>query len=185
MSKKLYLGLIGEAGSGKDTVAEVLEEKYGARVLTSSYLLKKALGVFLDSIGRADYIWFVKELTSKYGEDIISKAMLKAMRSFTDDIVVFNGVRLPSDYEYLKKERSFLVYVTADPQVRWQRVSRRHEKADDDIPFDKFMEMHQTKTEIDVPELGKKADYTITNNGTLEELHAQIDEVMKSIKEQV
>lgn len=180
MSKR-YLGLVGEAGGGKDTVAKILQEKYKARVLTSSYLLKKSLGVFLDQIARADYIWFVKELTKQYGEDIISRAMLKSMREFEDDIVVFNGIRLPSDLEYLKKENGILIYVTADSKIRWERVMKRGEKADDTASYEKFMAMGTDKTEKDIPGIGVQADYRIENNGTLEELKEQTDRVMGEI----
>jgi len=178
---KKYIGLVGEGGGGKDTVAKILEEKYNAAILTSSILLKRALGVFLDEIGRHDYIWFVQKLTERYGDDIISKAMIKSMHQSESEIVVFNGMRLPSDYEFLKREGSHVIYVTADPRVRWERISKRGQKADDAAPFEEFMKMAVSKTEKDIPEIGSKADYRIENNGTLEELQKQTDDVMKEI----
>ena len=182
MKNKIYIGLVGEAGSGKDTIAKHLKEKYNARILTSSFLLKQALTIFLDKIGRRDYIWFVKKITARYGDDIISKAMLKSMRKFKDDIIVFNGVRLPSDYKYLKEEDSFLIYVTAGAKTRWERTTVRGQKNDDGASFDEFLAMHQEKTEVNVPEIGKRADYKIKNNGTLNDLFNKADEVMEKIK---
>ena len=121
------------------------------------------------------------ELVYKYGEDVISKAMLKSMQSFEDDIIVFNGMRLPSDYDYLKKAKGILIYITADPKLRWERVVTRKEKSDDTEPFEKFKEMHKRKTEISVPRMGEKADYHIENTGTLEDLREKVKEVMEKI----
>lgn len=179
---KIYIGLVGEGGGGKDTVAKIFEEKYGALVLTSSGLLKKALGVFLDEIARHDYIWFVEKLTERYGDDIISKAMLRSLHESEKEIVVFNGMRLASDYEYMRREeRCAIIYVTADPKIRWERISGRGEKTDDNAPFEEFMKMAETKTERDIPVIGAKADYRIDNNGTLEELKQRVDEVVTKI----
>ncbi|MBD3300497.1 MAG: AAA family ATPase [Candidatus Moranbacteria bacterium] len=181
MQDKIFIGLVGEAGSGKDTVAKRLKKKHQAKILTSSYLLKKALKVFLEEIGRGDYIWFVKALTKKYGEDIISRAMLKSMHEYQGKIIVFNGVRLPSDYKYLRREHSYLIYITAGAKIRWERTSKRGEKCDDAASFEEFMAMHQEKTEVNVPEIGKKADYFIKNNGTLEDLWEKTDKIMAKI----
>jgi dephospho-CoA kinase len=178
---KIYIGLVGEAGSGKDTVANILERKYKARILTSSHLLKKALGIYLDKIGRKDYIWFVKELTKKYGNDVISKAMLKNMKKFKDKIVVFNGVRLPSDYQVLKEIDSDLIYITAKAKLRWKRSIGRNEKADDGASFEEFLSMHQKLTEVNVPKIGQKADYRIVNDGTLDDLERKITEIITDI----
>jgi dephospho-CoA kinase len=180
--KKIYLGLVGEAGSGKNTVADFLEKQFGAQIVTSSYLLKKAIQIFISKIGRADYIWFVEKLTEKYGEDIISKAVVKNMQEFSAPIVVFNGVRLPSDYEMLKKIGGILVYVTADSRVRWQRVQKRGEKSDDRAPFEEFMAMHSAKTEINVPKIGLLADYQIKNDGSLADLEKATTLVIEKIE---
>ncbi|MBD3245271.1 MAG: hypothetical protein GF335_04755 [Candidatus Moranbacteria bacterium] len=182
MAKKIYIGLVGEAGSGKDTTARILKEQYKARILTSSYLLKKSLGIFLEKISRRDYIWFVKKLTKKYGEDIISRAMLKSMREFKDKIVVFNGVRLPSDYRILREQKdSILIYITAGAKLRWKRSKKRQQKTDDSASWQEFIAMHYEKTEINVPKIGAKADYKIKNDGTLEDLEKKVTDLMDKI----
>ncbi|MBU2025799.1 MAG: AAA family ATPase [Patescibacteria group bacterium] len=184
MRKKVFIGLSGEPGSGKDTVAKIIKEEFGAKVLTSSYLLKRSLSIFLDEFSRKDMIWYVKELTKQFGEDIISKAMIKSMKRFKREMVVFNGVRLPSDCEYLKKEKARLIYITADPRLRWKRIRIRNEKTDDNASWEKFMQMHYEKTEISVPKIGEKADYVIENNGTREDLKNKVVEVIEKIKKQ-
>ncbi|MBD3238155.1 MAG: hypothetical protein GF332_00750 [Candidatus Moranbacteria bacterium] len=181
-TKKIYIGLVGEAGSGKDTSAEALEQEFKAKVLTSSYLLKKSLSVFLDKISRRDYIWFVKKLIKRYGDDIISRAMLKSMEEFDNPIMVFNGVRLPSDYQILRKlPNNYLIYITAGPKIRWSRTIKRKEKSDDNASFEEFLAMHQEATEVNVPKIGAKADYKIVNDGTKQDLEQNVIKVMKDI----
>ena len=181
--KKIYIGLVGEASSGKDTIAKFLEKHFQARILTSSFLLKTSLKVFIDEFSRKDLIWYVRELTKHFGDDIISKAMVKSMRSFDDKVVVFNGVRLPSDYEMLRKQGASLIYITAGSKLRWKRSVKRQEKTDDGVPYDEFMDMQKSKTEINVPAIGEKADYKIVNDGTLKDLENKAIAVMKEIIE--
>ncbi|MEA3273545.1 MAG: hypothetical protein U9Q72_03065 [Patescibacteria group bacterium] len=182
--EKLYIGLIGEMGSGKSLVGELLKKHFQAEIFTSSQLLKDALGIFLDELAREDYTWFTKQLISKYGKDILSKAVFKFMRGSENKIVVFNGVRLPIDCENLKKVNGVLVYITAGSKLRWNRVVTRKEKADDEAPYDKFMEMQKTATEKHIPGLGIQADYQIVNDGTLEELENKVVQLFRSIIDQ-
>jgi dephospho-CoA kinase len=181
--EKLYVGLIGEMGSGKSLISNLLEKHFQAKILASSQLLRKALGIFLDDLARKDFIWFTEQLINKYGKDIISKAVFKAMRESKNKIVVFNGVRLPIDCENLKNENGILVYITASSKLRWNRVLGRKEKADDGAPYNKFMEMQKAETEKYIPELGIQADYQIINDGTLEELENKVITLFQSIIE--
>ena len=123
------------------------------------------------------------KVINKYGKDIISKAVFKAMRESKNKIVVFNGVRLPIDCENLKNENGILVYITASSKLRWNRVLGRKEKADDGAPYNKFMEMQKAETEKYIPELGIQADYQIINDGTLEELENKVITLFQSIIE--
>jgi len=180
--KKLYVGLIGEMGSGKSLISNLLEKHFQAKILASSQLLRKALGIFLDDLARKDFIWFTEQLINKYGKDIISKAVFQSHdESLRTKIVVFNGVRLPIDCENLKNENGILVYITASSKLRWNRVLGRKEKADDGAPYNKFMEMQKAETEKYIPELGIQADYQIINDGTLEELENKVVTLFQSI----
>ncbi len=180
-NRKLFIGVTGEIGSGKNSLSDLLSKYFQAEVFVSSKFLIKALQVFLDKIGRKDLIWFVKKLTGKYGKDIISKTVFEAMRKSKNKVVIFNGVRLSSDYDTLKRENGILVYITADPKLRWERTVNREEKSDDGDSYKKFMKMHQTETEKYIPELGAKADYKIENDGTPAELEKKVLELFKPI----
>jgi dephospho-CoA kinase len=184
MEEKIIIGLIGEAGSGKDTVADYVKEKYGATVFRYSDPLREALEVFLDhkKVGRADFVWMSNNIRAKYGNQIISEALVKRMAKVENDIVIFNGLRIAEDVEFLKTvSGSKILYVTVDQKSRWQRLSGRGEKADDVISFEGFQELERAETEVQIPEIGKKADFRLENTGTKEDLYAKTDEAMKSV----
>jgi dephospho-CoA kinase len=179
--KKIFIGITGEMGSGKNSLSYLLEKHFRAEVFVSSQFLMRALRIFLDEISRNDLIWFVKKLTAKYGNDIISKTIFRAMRHSEKKITVFNGVRLASDYSILRKEKGILVYVTADSKLRWKRTLEREEKSDDGASYKAFMKMHQAETEKYIPQLGAKADYVLNNDGTLEELEKKMLKLFEPI----
>jgi dephospho-CoA kinase len=70
------------------------------------------------------------------------------------------------------------VYLTADPRKRWERVCIRKEKSDDDVPFEKFLELGKAEAEQQIPIIGAQADFKITNNGTKEDLYKEIKKII-------
>jgi hypothetical protein len=53
------------------------------------------------------------------------------------------------------------------------------------MTFEEFQNLEQEPTEINIPELGKNADYKIENTSSLEELHGKIDQLIRTIKDEV
>lgn len=176
------IGLIGETGSGKDTVCQFIKEKYpSALIMRFSDPIREALAVFLDEKRKEDQQWFGIIMRERFGEEIIFRALERKIQQTKEGIAVFNGVRFWGDYNGIKKLSGKIIYVTADSKIRWQRVKSRKEKQDDNVSYKKFLEMEKSATEILVPKMGQKADFKAENNGTIEEFHNKIQEILNKI----
>jgi dephospho-CoA kinase len=177
------VGLVGESGSGKDTVAYHLRDVYGAILLRFSDPIKDILRMFFERPSREDQSWVAVQFKKQFGKDIFCRALDRKI-AFIENITSLNGLRYPEDYDYLRGfEKNVLIYITANQKLRWQRTVGRGEKSDDIASFEKFIEMESTlETEKNIPEIGKKADFIIHNEGTLEELMQKTEEIMRTIK---
>lgn len=169
MGKKIIIGLTGEMGSGKDTFCNYVKENYkDVFILRFSDALTEILRIFFDSIKREDQQWLSSALRGRFGGDILVKALVKKVKSIEKGIIILNGVRRPADFEALRKIGGKLVYITADPEKRWERVKVRKEKADDDVSFEKFLELDKAEAESQISVIGSEADFKIENNGSKE-----------------
>jgi len=182
MAQKIIIGLLGETGSGKDTVAKYLKEKYDAKLMRFADPIKDTLSIYFDKLSKEDQAWLYLVFKNRFGEDILSKAMAKRVDDEKNQLIVINGVRMPSDYEFVKKyPDSQVLYITASENTRWQRVASRGEKSDDNIAIGKFRELDREETEIHVPEIGSRADKTIHNEKDLEYLLNEVDAYMADL----
>lgn len=182
MSPKIIVGLLGETGSGKDTVAKYLKKKYGAKLMRFADPIKDTLSIYFDKLSKEDQAWLYLVFKNRFGEDILSKAMAKRLNDEKSQLIIINGVRMPSDYDFVKKyPDSQVLYITASEKTRWQRVTSRFEKSDDNISLEKFKELDRVETEIHIPEIGAKADKIIHNEKDLEYLLGEVDKYMTEL----
>jgi dephospho-CoA kinase len=176
---KKIIGIVGEMGAGKDTFCEYVKEKYkNVYFLRFSDGLTEALKIFFDDIKREDQQWLSSALRERFGGDILVKALIKKVNNINDGIVILNGVRRPDDFKALREIGGKLVYLTADVKKRWERVILRKEKADDDVPFEKFLELGKAEAEQLIGTIGAEADFKISNDGTKEELYEEIKKII-------
>ncbi|PIP27021.1 MAG: hypothetical protein COX30_04205, partial [Candidatus Moranbacteria bacterium CG23_combo_of_CG06-09_8_20_14_all_39_10] len=99
-----------------------------------------------------------------------------------EGLISVNGLRMSEDYDFVKSfVPSFVIYITADQKLRWERVFGRGEKTDDKVSFEKFQEIEKSETEVHIPEIGAKADFTIRNEQDLAYLLAETDKIMTEI----
>ena len=76
----------------------------------------------------------------------------------------------------------FLVYVTADVKIRYERTKARKQNAGEgEATLQQFLEEEAKLTEISIHEIGKQADFTLNNNKGKEELVEQTEEMLRKM----
>lgn len=181
---KKVIGLVGEKGGGKgsffNTLEEALPEKKIEKV-SSSELLMKTLELWGLPNSREIMIKLVKTMNEGFGEGTLTNALKSQALKLDADIVTIDSIRLQTDFDMLRQiPNSILLYITADAKIRYERTKMRGEKADEaKATFEQFQKEESAHTEQLISEIGKQADFTINNNGTLEEFKFQVQEFIQ------
>jgi len=182
--QKIILGISGEIASGKDTVGKYIAEKYGALSLRFSQPLRDMLDRLHLEQNRENMARLSLYLRKAFGEDIFSKVILSEAKKSQSGLVVVDGIRRSPDILHLENEKHFyFVYVETSSEARYERLIQRHQNTDDTTKTTaQFEKDALLETETQVRDLKERADFVINNNGTLEELYAQIDQIVEKLK---
>lgn len=180
MDRKIF-GLTGLMACGKGTVAKYLVEKNGAAGFRFSTIVRDILDRLYLPQSRENFQKMVPILLEGFGTDLLSKIMAQDVMKSDKKIIVIDGIRRFPDIEHLKKIPGFkLVAIEVDAKIRYQRLVARGENAgDSEKTWEQFLEEHKAATEIDIPKLMEAADIKINNNGSIEELYKQLDNLVK------
>lgn len=180
---KIIIGLVGPIASGKGVTKKYLETKYKAKHCKFSTPLRDILIRLRVDISRDNIIDLSTILRERYGQDLLAKVIASDASRLDSDIVVVDGVRRLDDIEHLSTLPHFkLVRVEADPKIRYERMKTRNENVGDaEKTFGEFMEDHERETEATIPEVMEKAEYSLNNDGNLEDLHQQIDDLISKV----
>lgn len=179
MKDKIIIGLIGEKGGGKDTIAAYLIEHYGAYMLGVGDLLRQIHQLLELEYTRESMNTLVKAIREQFGEEILQTAILKKFANVPNKICVISGVRKPAEIEQLHAIGGKIWYITAPIEQRFERIFQRRQNADDaHQTLELFKQQEHLPAEIYITELGQRADVTIHNTGTLEELLTKVDQEM-------
>lgn len=181
---KVIIGVAGEIASGKDTVGKYIAEKYQALPLRFSQSLRDILDRMGLPQNRENMARLSLHLRKAFGEDIFSQVILAEAEKGGNELVVVDGVRRSPDIIHLETEPHFyFVYVEASPETRYERLIKRRQNADDESKTPaQFAKDALLETETQIRDLKERADFVITNDGTLEELQKQIDEIISKIR---
>lgn len=180
-NSKIILGFAGLICSGKGTAAKYLEEQYGAKTFRFSTMLRDILDRLYLPHTRDNLVKISEILRDTFGEELMAKTMAEDVKKTDAPLVVVEGVRRMADIAYLTQLPNFVMLeIFADPKTRHARMNARGENADDRTKtFEQFMKDHERSTEQSIPEVLSHATEHIDNNGSLEDLHAQLDALMK------
>lgn len=188
-------GISGTLASGKDTIAQMLEEHYGfMHISTSDMLRAEKKRTFGDSpkalLLRNDP--FANNLRATRGAGVlveIAKEEYDRNSSKFPKGLVISGIRSIGEAEKVKELGGEIIFVDADSRTRYGRIaSRARDINDHSVTYDEFMAMEKSespdgnsdKTVQNLPELKKVADIQLLNNG--HDIEAFKSEAIKHLK---
>lgn len=185
MSKKIYIGVVGQIAAGKEVLAEYLIKKYGFVTFSLSTVLhtelsKRGIKEFtrktLQDIG--------DELRQTVGEDVLARKTIEIVKKGKKSVVI-TGIRNPAEVKYLKKiPRFILIAVKAKRKIRFQRVLKRAKPWDPKTWKDFYKidrrdyGVGQEKSGQQVGKCITMADYTISNNKDVDSFHQKIEKII-------
>jgi dephospho-CoA kinase len=117
-----------------------------------------------------------------FGEDILARVMAKDVEQSSANVIVLDGIRREEDMVELKENPNFVfIYIDADEHVRYERIVKRGENADDSSKtFEQFQkEQREIETEQTIPPLLRLAQHVIDNSGSEQELFDQLDTIIE------
>jgi dephospho-CoA kinase len=171
--------ITGMPGSGKSVVADVLKNKgykvYELGDVVREEMRKRKIEMTSESM-RKFSLYFRK----KYGNDVTSRRLLRERNIKQGGKTVISGLRNTADLNYIKRRFDvILVAVIAPAKTRFLRTKSRV-RADNPKTMGEFIK-HRDKKETRFGILGiiKKADYVISNTGTVADLKRSVAIVAK------
>jgi dephospho-CoA kinase len=178
------IALTGKLRAGKDVCANHLYIKHGFnRIAFGDALKKEAHAVFpwisQSSKPRALYQQFgqiMREIDPdvwiKHAERAVQGAIDFRVNTGAERVgIVLTDIRQQNEVDWCRANGFTLIRVTAPDEVR---IARAIEAGDSFVENDL---VHSTELAID----GFAVDYTVTNDGTVDELKAQIDAIIAKL----
>ena len=184
----MLIGITGTDGSGKGAVVDYLVETtgfthYSARAIWEEEFVKRGI-----ESNRANMRLVANEMRAKYGNDFLVTYYLGKQEETGVTNVVIESIRTTAEADTLKTNGGILLAVDAEQSVRYARITARGSSSDK-ISLEEFTKHEELEMNDPDPNGMQKAkvmemaDYTMMNEGTLEELHAQIEEMFQKIEE--
>lgn len=181
----MIIGITGSDGGGKGTVVEYLVSKgfthYSSREFIVAEIESKGL-----PIDRNQMRLTANELRAKCGNEFVVKQAYEKAKTEGKDKVVIESIRALAEAEYLKAQGGVLLSVDADSAVRYERVQARRSDTDK-VTFEQFLAHEELEKNDPDPSGMQKAkvmqmaDYTIMNEGSLEDLQKKVDTFLEKI----
>ncbi len=174
----MHLAMAGLIGCGKDTAAEYISKKYGYRIIQfadvlRSMLKKEGIPVTRESL---------QQYRREHGQTFLAEECVRIAAKKTGKLL-FIPMRTRGDYKILKRHFPdiTLIWVSSSKKTRFARLSKR--RRENDPTTMKAFEAQDSKEKemFDFDFLRNESEYTIQNNGTLKDLHANIDKVMRKV----
>lgn len=182
---KTIIGFTGQMASGKGTATEYLKQKYQAAAYRFSTPLRDVLDRIYVEVNRNNMQTLSSALRGAFGDDLLASIIATDAQNEKGELVVIDGIRRHPDIKYLKELSGFhLIHITADQKLRWERMTKRAENADDvNKTLEEFQADEKKEAEIHILEVAQTAEYTIDNNGSLEDLYQKIDRIISAVHE--
>ena len=183
------IGITGTLGAGKGTIVDYLVQKkgyvhYSVRAFLSEEVKRRGLEVNRDTLTSV-----ANDLRANNSPSYIAEQLYDRAYNNGKDAVI-ESIRTPGEIAALRSKGNFHLFaVDADRKVRYARITERKSETDS-VSYETFVaneEREMNNADPNKQNLGEcihQADYVFQNNGSIEELHKRVEEVLQDIENQ-
>lgn len=189
----ILLGLAGTNGSGKDTVGDFLADNYNFMFVSVTDMLrleakKRGLPVERETLRTISAEW-----RREHGLGVLVDKAIEYFENHGGDKnyhgLVMASMRNPGEADRIHELGGTMVWIDADPRIRYDRISSRQRTKEDDKTFEQFLseekaEMSHSGDEATLNTAGvrDKSDIIIINEGdTVDELKLVVTKKLKDL----
>lgn len=186
----IIIGLAGTNGSGKDTVAHLLVEKYGFLFADATQMLGDELTKRGLSHERENKSALSAEWRREFGMGVIVDKAVEAYEKGDYKGIIVGSLRHPGESERVHELGGTVLWVDADPRVRYERISKNDRgRVEDKKTFEKFLEEQEREmtpvgdsATLNMAAVKEHADIFLENNGSdIDVFKNEAERLLKSI----
>lgn len=180
----MIIGIAGSFGAGKGAVVEYLKTKgfthYSSSGFITEEIVRRGMPVNRDSM-----IEVANDLRKTHGPAYIVESLYKRAEEVGGDAVI-ESLRAVREVEKIKELGGFVLGVDADQHIRYERAFARGSEKDK-VDFEYWKEQEKKESNPDDPTKQnifgalKLSDVVIQNNGSFDDLHREVDIVLKKV----
>lgn len=175
----MKIAILGKMRSGKDTASAYLQSKVDFHTFAfgdgiTGVIERYFPHLFAEGKPRTAYQVIgqtFRSISSFVWIEELDTRVWHTTFGYPDANLLVTDLRQMNEYEYLKDNDYTIIKIEADEELRLDRIAKSGDA------FDPSTLNHETETAVDVIPY----DYLVTNNGTLEELHEQLDFVLEEL----
>ena len=188
----MIIGIVGLNGSGKDTVADYMSEKFGFIHKDFGQEIRDELkDLNKNYLDRIEMINLGNQRRKEFGADYWVNRLLKDYSP--NKKLVLSSIRNPTEAKKIIEMGGVLIEVYADIKTRFKRTVKRKQSDPNyqhgDIVFEEFIKKEKLESENKDPSKQQilycisLAKYRLDNSFSLEELYKNIDNLMLKLNE--
>jgi dephospho-CoA kinase len=180
------IGVVGLNGSGKDEVVKYLNKKHSIPLISVGDIVREIAAKEGLEPSRENLDGITQKYFNRYGEGYFVKLVIEKIHSSGWKNCGISGIRSPRDIDLVReafKQDFILIHVyISDPRVRYERIYQRGSRRDE-LTYAEFLQQDQVSEQLfHISQSIASADYSISNDSTLEDLQREVDRLVKEKK---